>query len=134
MVAMMIILSFSLSTVFAASPKTKTFVIRQSGTYSALGSVTVTASGNSVDTSKTGTIRFNDGVMVVWSTTCQYINAGTVYNYKISSISEGAKITLTLVGSAWGTPTTLTGKIHINGSHVLWKMDSFGCGFYFRET
>ena len=134
LVAVMVILSFSLASVVAASPKTKTFVIRESGTYVAIGSVTITASGKSVDTSKTGTIKFNDGTNVVWSTTCQFIPAGTVYNYSISSIKEGGTITLTTNSSYQFAPKKLTGKIHVNGSHVLWKIDSFGCGFYFRET
>ena len=131
--ALMIVMSFSLA-VAAASPKSKTFVIRQSGSYNAIGSVTITASGNSVDTSKTGTIKFNDPVTVVWATTCQYIPAGTVYNYSITSIAEGKKITLTRQTNYSLAPATLTGKIHVNGSHVLWKIDSFGCGFYFRDT
>ncbi len=132
-VALMVILSFSLS-VLAASPKSKTFVVRQSGTYAAIGSVTITANGNSVDTSKSGTIKFNDSVVVVWSSICQYISKGTVYNYSISSIKEGAQIRLTLVTNDSQAPVVLFGKIHVNGSRVLWKIDSFGCGFYFRET
>jgi len=131
LVAMMMILSFSLS-VFAATPKSKTFYIRKSGTYNATGgTVTFTASGSNVNTSTSGTVTFNSYIAVDKQ---HEINPGTVYKYNIS----GGKITLTLkTDTGMFTPQKLVGKPHIKyqgGTLILWKIDSFGCGFYFRDT
>ncbi|MBQ6270493.1 MAG: hypothetical protein IJK65_02165 [Clostridiales bacterium] len=147
LVAMMVILSFSLSSVSAAGTA-KTFKVRRSGTYAAIGSVTISTYPG---TKLLGTIRFNADVE--WGITG--IDAGTTYVYSISSMKEGAKITLMYVdGSEYSeflniqsmsntaggaNLRTLTGKIHVDSSG-LWKIDTLktsrgaSVGIYFRNT
>ena len=143
----MIILSFTLTTVSAAG-STRTFKVRRSGTYAEIGSVTITTFSWA---NLMGTITFNGDV--TWENTG--IDAGTQYIFGISSMKEGAKITLNYVeGSEYnefyntqsmaGTHggnnmSKLTGKIHVDNSG-LWKIDTLktsrgaSIGIYFRNN
>lgn len=148
LVAMMVIFSFSLSSVSAASSlKVRTFRIRESGTYNLIGTVTITASGSNVNTSKSGTIRFNTTVHFTNSSGHDvYIYSGTVLKYSINKMKDGETITMSYKSGDPGCDMEvmgykLTGKIHIEGHDMafLWKIDTIklgnkSVGFYFRNT
>lgn len=126
--------------------KTQTFKIRESGSCDATG-VTVTMRSTSAD-GKTGTITFNGKAKAVGNLFTGVIPSGTVYTYKISSLKEGGKITLTwksgLITNSY--MQTMTAKIHIDSSKGcsianIWKIDTFRykvtllsekTNFYFR--
>lgn len=99
-----------------------------------------------------GTITFNSNYYF-WTIgkSGHCIQKGTRYNYTISSLKEGGKITLEVDQSTGIVPTytaayRFTAKIHINSSKGcnianIWKIDSFklgysvfnSAGFYFRN-
>lgn len=107
--------------------------------YEKIGSVTIKST--SAD-GKTGTITITGiGTMRGWyeQNAFRAYVVGTVYNYSISSMKDGGKITLTLQSQPVGGTAAkkLTGKIHISGSknfNNIWKIDGLDSGFYFRNT
>ena len=136
-VAMMVILSFSLSSISAASGQVRTFRVRRSGDYALLGTIRVESDKETVNEYKYGEITFNDTISV----NGKRIDSGAIFRYTISgSVKDGAKITLKYEEwcGEYVSPSlrTMTGKIHVEGHdcRILWKMDSFGTGFYFRNT
>ena len=117
--------------------KTQKFLIRNSGSYSSTG-VWVTMKSTSAD-GKTGTITFNRALPLKFLGTTVKIPKGVVYDYKISSMKEGGKITLTWDADNGGTllQTTqlwkITAKIHIDktkGCSIanIWKIDALRSG------
>ncbi len=157
LMAMMVILSFSLSTVWAA-PAARTMRIRLSDGYGyANADIKITPSNSN---GMKGKIKVLSDVE--WYAPCHNyglvgLDAGTEFEYTISSLKEGGKITLKYVNGTGDVRTdyvmnihqggypnfkTLTGKIHINGSNTfahIWKIDGFTkngqkLGIYFRDT
>lgn len=131
--------------------KTQRFLIRRSGSYASTG-VWVTMKSTSTD-GKTGTITFEDTLELTWLGKNVKIHDGVVYTYKISSLKENSKITLTWKISNGGPllETTqlwsITAKIHIDknkGCNIanIWKIDSLkygslglsGIKVYFRNN
>ena len=156
LVAMMVVLSISL-TVFAASkPKARTFNVRWSSDYDHVETSVTIKPSNSKGTK--GTITFDgdcyfDSPCNNDATLC--FEAGTVFNYVIDSMKDGGKITLTYKGgggietdiatmTSGGNLHSFSGKIHIretNNFENIWKIDCFKkgnpakkVGFYFRDT
>ena len=153
MIVIMMIGVFS-NPVFAAS-KERTFKVRRSTDYSVCGEVVIKTSKN--DTKK-GTIKFTSNAIFYSDFLNETImlTEGTVFTYKISSMKDGGKITLTWDPSTGGPETdyvmdnwgfkmrSFSGKIHISGSNSfshITKIDCFKAngtddkiGFYLREN
>ncbi len=115
----------------------QTFEIRRSEDYSK-AEVTVTMESTSAD-GKTGKITFNGSIKLKLSAlngSYAIIPGGVVYNYKISSLKEGGKITLTYDPDTSGNKApantrfmVLIGKIHIDKTKNcsianIWKIDT----------
>ena len=131
---------------FAASSvkgKTRTFAIRTSKDYSKVGTVTIKATNS--DGTK-GTITFNSDVSgnkpgAYVSTTYVYgFDRGQVYEYSISKMKDGGKITLKLKSGNYYygiySNSSYTGKIHISGSKTwnnITKIDCLNAGIYFQD-
>ena len=134
--------------------KTQRFLIRLSGSYDSTD-VKVKMTSTSTD-GKKGTIAFEGTVPVYddWGRKQYYFEKGLVYNYTISNLWEGGKITLTYNEAKSGGVQAdvdvqkLTGKIHIDkkkGCSIanIWKIDSLKFsastalpkkpGWYFRN-
>lgn len=111
--------------------KTQRFLIRISDSYESSG-VWVTMRSTSMD-GKKGTITFDGTLTRSLLGTKVKINKGVVYEYTISNLKEGGKITLECASSKIlpSIPQlyTLYGKIHIDKSKGcdianIWKIDT----------
>lgn len=150
-IALMMVLSLSLSVcadtggVMEVPVVLPLYTIRASTTYKVTGHCDVTQ----YDT-KTGSI-------MCWSQSFalykdgKYINIPSSFarwEFTISSFKEGGKITLTLSPGSVSSENfkiykkyklvNMTGKIHLKkdsktGKNYIWKIDSFGTGFYIRN-
>lgn len=119
------------------------FRVRASGSYENIGSADIhcwNGSYSYIVLTKSVTFTTSKGQKVT-------LPKGTRWNIQLPSYKNGAKITLTfdkdrspkgaesLVKKA--KVETLTGKIHIDSKKAelgFWKLDSMGCGFYFRNS
>lgn len=121
----------------SAAPAAKTFKVRLSDGYGYAGADITMTPSNSKGTE--GTIKFKADVTWTlpegWSIT---LSKGTTYDYKISNLKEGGKITLVInskktdlesyIDACAGGVARLTGVIHISGSAKfanIWKIDTF---------
>jgi len=139
----------------SASSQLKTFIVRRSTDYSACGVVKMKTKSN---TANAGTFEFTcdtsfySDFLHTWVT----FEEGTKYNYKISSMKDGKKITLTYDPESGGPGTdevmdnwgfnirSFSGKIHMSGSNSFSHISKIDCfygnntsnkiGFYFREN
>ncbi len=119
------------------------FRVRASGSYENIGSADIhcwNGSYSYIVLTKSVTFTASNGKKVT-------LPKGTRWNIQLSSYKNGAKITLTFDKnrSPEGTEAlvkkgkveTLTGKIHLDSKKAelgFWKLDSMGCGFYFRNS
>lgn len=153
MFVIMIITSFY-NPVSAAS-QLKTFIVRRSTDYSACGVVTMKADNNS---GTSGKITFKTDAEFYSEFLHEWVklDEGTVFNYKISSMKDGKKITLTYESGTGDEGTaeftdmhgynvrSFSGKIHISGSNSFSHISKIDCfygkntsnkiGFYLREN
>ncbi|MBR2553657.1 MAG: hypothetical protein IKE94_02235 [Aeriscardovia sp.] len=132
------------STSFASSESKKTFRIRYSGSYNyANANVTLTTTNNSgtegtVTLSQNFTFTLPEGGLPI------VLHEGTTWDYKISKMKDGAKITLisdynkgankaktdefSHINLCVAGIAKMTGKIHIDGKAKfgnIWKIDTF---------
>ncbi len=122
----------------------RAFQVHESGSYNWIGCATI-VSTNPAGTRGaiiiTSSITFKKGTKKVTLPAC------TVWDFSIASYKDGGSITLTFNKGCSSSNaatvvnknglTKLTGKIHTYTNNQCldsyWKVDSLGCGFYFKN-